>query len=132
MITEKCFHCQSRLIISISGSSSFHEGFERRVEGVYCSLMMMLQKKGSSERSKGCNFHAISVQFSFLRMFAFFEMAMIAIQFCPRSTARLNEPFITNFVFLMFENLCAKKSVFFFINVYHSTCITITFSNYYL
>lgn len=26
-----------------------------------------------------------------------FEMAMIAIQFCPHSTACLNEPFITNF-----------------------------------
>lgn len=55
------------------------------------------KKKGSSEWIKGCNFHAICVQFSFLLMFSFFEMAMIAIQFCPHSTACLNEPFITNF-----------------------------------
>lgn len=86
------------LIISISGSPGFHKGFNKRLERVCCPLMMMLQKKGSSEWIKGCNFHAISAQFSFLLMFSFFEMAMIAIQFCPHSTACLNEPFITNFL----------------------------------
>lgn len=123
------------LLISILGSSCFHKGFNRSVKGVYCPLMMMLQKKSFPEWIQGCNFHAISVQFSFLLMFSFFEMAMIAIQFCPHSTACLNEPFITNFVFLMLEILFAQKSVFLFffsINVYHSSCITITFSNYYL
>lgn len=86
------------LLISISGSPGFYKGFSRRLEGVSCPLMMILQNKCSSEWIKDCNFHAISAQFSFLLMFSFFEMAMIAIQFCPHSTASLNEPFITNFL----------------------------------
>lgn len=105
--TEKCLSLKNisivspEWIISLSGSPNFHKGFNRRVEGIYCPLMMMLQKKkGSSEWIKGCNFHAICAQFSFLLMFSFFEMAMIAIQFCPHSTACLNEPFITNFLML--------------------------------
>lgn len=89
-------------------------------------------RKGSSEWIKGYNFHAISVQFSFLLMFSFFEMAMIAIQFCPHSTACLNEPFITNFLSFCCLRFYLLRNLFFFINVYRSSCITITFSNYYL
>lgn len=77
------------------------------------SLMMMLKKKGSSEWIKGYNFHAISVQFSFSLVFSFFEMAMIAIQFCPHSTARSNEPFITNFLsFWYLRFYLLRNSVF--------------------
>lgn len=88
-------------------------------------------EKGSSEWIKGCNFHAISVQFSFLLMFSFFEMPMIAIQFCPHSTACLNEPFITNFLSFCCLRFYLLRNLF-FINVYRSSCITITSSNYYL
>lgn len=70
-------------------------------------------EKGSSEWIKGYNFHAISVQFSFLLMFSFFEMAMIAIQFCPHSTACLNEPFITNFLSFCCLRFYLLRNLFF-------------------
>lgn len=101
------------LLISISGSPGFYKGFSRRLEGVSCPLMMILQNKCSSEWIKDCNFHAISAQFSFLLMFSFFEMAMIAIQFCPHSTASLNEPFITNFLSFWCLRLYLLRNLFF-------------------
>lgn len=76
--TEKCLSLKNisivylELIISISGSRGFHKDFNRRMEGIYCSLMMMLQKKKekrkkkrSSEWIKGCNFHAFVSNFLF-------------------------------------------------------------------
>lgn len=47
-------------------------------------------------------------------MFSFFEMAMIAIQFCPHSTACLNEPFITNFLSFWCLRFYLLRNPFFF------------------
>lgn len=54
-------------------------------------------------------------------------MAMIAIQFCPHSTAGLNEPFITNFLSFgcsWFYLLCNFLISFFW---YYLYCTAITF-----
>lgn len=136
IIIEKYFHCLSwidyfylrvsRLFINVLT----RDWKEFAAHSWWC---FKKKKKGSSEWIKGCNFHAISAQFSFLLMFSFFEMAMIAIQFCPHSTAGLNEPFITNFLSFRCLRFYLLRNLFFLpINVYHSSCITITFSNYYL
>lgn len=87
----------AKTFISVSWTPSFHKYFKRGVESICCPLTMMSHKRFFKNGSKA----VISMPFlsNFLFSYVFiFEMAMIAIHFCPHSTAGLNEPFITNFL----------------------------------
>lgn len=96
------------------------------MERICCPLTMMSHKRFFKNGSKA----VISMPFlsNFLFSYVFiFEMAMIAVHFCPHSTAGLNEPFITNF--LSFGcSWCYFLCIFFnFIFWYYLHCIAIIF-----